>query len=91
MSYSVEYTGKFKKSLKKCVKRGLDVKLLQEAVEILIDKGCLPPKYKSHRLHGNMDGMWECHITPDWLMVWLQDDGRLTLLLLDTGSHSDIF
>lgn len=38
-----------------------------------------------------MEGMWECHIAPDWLLVWLQDDNKLTLLMLDTGSHSDLF
>lgn len=91
MSYSISYTGKFKKSLKKCVKRGLDVSLLEVVLDELKEKGSLPSRYKPHKLHGNMDGLWECHISPDWLLVWLQDDGKLTLLMLDTGSHNDIF
>ena len=44
-----------------------------------------------HKLHGNLEGIWECHISPDWLMLWDQDDEKLTLLLLDTGTHSDLF
>ncbi|MCI7786946.1 MAG: type II toxin-antitoxin system YafQ family toxin [Prevotella sp.] len=91
MKYSVDYTGRFKKSLKRCVKRGLDIKLLEQAVAILIEQGGLPKTYKPHKLSGNMEGMWECHIAPDWLLVWLQNDNKLTLLMLDTGSHSDLF
>lgn len=90
MKYSISYTKRFQKSLRKCVKRGLDVKLIQQAIDILIVKGALPKKYKPHKLHGNWEGVWECHISPDWLLVWLQDDDNLTLLMLDTGSHSDI-
>ena len=91
MKYLVDYTGRFKKSLKKCAKRGLDLKLVEKAVDTLMAKGTLPRKYKPHKLSGNWEGVWECHITPDWLMVWLQDDQKFTLLMLDTGSHSDIF
>nr|WP_294778975.1 type II toxin-antitoxin system YafQ family toxin [Prevotella sp.] len=51
----------------------------------------LPPSYKSHKLHGNLEGIWECHITPDWLMLWEQNDEKLTLLFLNNGTHSDLF
>ena len=91
MKYSIYYTNKFKKSLKKSVKRGLDPNLVRSAVSILEETGSLPKSYKPHKLHGNYEGIWECHITPDWLMTSLQAHGKLTLLFLDTGTHSDLF
>lgn len=91
MKYSIDYTNRFKKSLKKSVKRGLDTSLIETAVEILATEGKLPSSYNPHKLHGNLEGVWECHILLDWLMLWLQDDGKLTLLFLDNGSHSDLF
>ncbi len=48
-------------------------------------------KYKPHKLNSRFNFAWECHIEPDWLLVWEQDDNELTLLLIDTGTHSDIF
>ena len=89
--YSVEYTKVFKKSLKKSVKRGLNPNLVEEAVAILSDKGKLPASYKAHKLHGNLEGIWECHLMPDWLMIWEQNDNELTLLFLNNGTHSDLF
>ena len=80
-----------KKSLRKGVKRGLDPTLIEKAVEKLANDGKLPPSYKSHKLHGNLEGIWECHITPDWLMLWEQNDEKLTLLFLNNGTHSDLF
>ena len=82
MKYSIDFTNRFKKSLRKGVKRGLDPILIEKAVEKLANEGKLPPSYKSHKLHGNLEGIWECHITPDWLMLWEQNDEKLTLLFL---------
>lgn len=90
MKYSIDYTNRFKKSLRKSVKRGLDSSLIETAVGILATEGKLPASYKAHKLHGNFEGVWECHILPDWLMLWLQDDDKLTLLFLDNGTHSDL-
>lgn len=89
--YSVEYTGKFKKDLKRCLKRGLDLKLLHEAITILSSTGTLPPEYRAHILSGKYDGIWECHIKGDWLMMWEQFDDELRLIMLSTGTHSDFF
>ena len=58
---------------------------------MLLDGIDLPPKYKQHKLTGNHKDEWECHIRPNWLLVWQQQDDTLILLLLNTGSHSDIF
>lgn len=91
MSYSLFYSNKYKKSLKKCVKRGLDIEKLRTAIDILCEKGSLPIEYRPHKLSGKFKGNWECHIEPNWLLVWSQNDTELTLLMLDTGTHSDIF
>ena len=63
---------------------------LREALKLLVNNGTLPPKYKPHILRGNHKGEWEAHVEPDWLLIWQQDDEELTLLLLTTGTHSDI-
>jgi mRNA interferase YafQ len=68
--YQIQATNKFKKDVKLCVKRGLDVTLLTIALKILELDGGLPPKYKPHVLVGNNKGLWECHIKPDWLLIW---------------------
>ena len=89
--YSVDVTNQFKKDVVNCYYRGLNMDLLVAAVEILATEGKLPPKYKAHPLSGNYSGFMECHIQPDWLLVWLQNDNELTLLLTNTGTHSDLF
>ncbi|MBR6489103.1 MAG: type II toxin-antitoxin system YafQ family toxin [Muribaculaceae bacterium] len=89
--YKIKYSHKFVKSVRKCVKRGLDVKKLQTVVAILERSGKLPQKYRPHKLVGKYAGKWECHISPDWLLIWDQNDTELILLFLDTGTHSDIF
>ena len=89
--YSVEYTGAFRKDVKLCAKRGLNIQLLQDAINILAREGKLPPVYRPHILNGKYAGIWECHIKGDWLMTWRQYDDRLELLMLNTGTHSDLF
>ncbi len=89
--YRIERTNTFKKSFKRCLKRGLNPALFESAIRILQENGKLPPKYKPHKLSSKQSGTWECHIQPDWLLVWRQDDELLTLLLIDTGTHSDLF
>ena len=91
MKYEIVYTSKFKKSYKLCKRRGFDVSLLKEAIEILATKGTLPPLYNPHILSGKWSGVWECHIKPDWLLLWKQNDAVLELILVATGTHSDIF
>ena len=91
MAYSINYSGQFRNSLKRSRKRGLDIKLLQEVIELLVKDGKLPSSYRPHILHGKLEGVWECHIKGDWLLLWKQNDKELTLLLLDTGTHSDLY
>lgn len=64
---------------------------LREAVKMLASTGALPEKYRPHKLQGNHAGEWEAHIAPDWLITWEQNDDELILLMLSTGTHSDLF
>ena len=89
--YSIKYTNKFKKDVKRCHKRGRDMNLLRDAVDILARTGTLPPEYRPHKLSGKYGGRKECHLQPDWLLVWMQNDNELVLLFTDTGTHSDLF
>lgn len=94
MSYVIKVSSKFKKDFKRCIKRGLPMGEIQDAMRILARTGILPDEYRPHRLTGDYAGKWECHINgrnSDWLMVWDQNDAELTLLMLRTGTHSDIF
>ena len=82
MAYQVVLSTRFKKEFRRCIKRGLNMKLITDAMDLLEANGSLPAKYHPHKLSGDMDGIWECHIQPDWLMTWEQNDTQLTLLFL---------
>ena len=91
MKYNVKTTKRFEKDVKRCIKRRYPMEKLKEVIELLEDRGTLPPKYRPHKLSGNYEGIWECHITSDWLLMWQQDDAELILLFVSTGTHSDVF
>jgi len=91
MSYEIEYTGKIKKDIKLAQKRGLNLELFKEVVLLLEESGKLPAKYKAHVLTGNFKGYWECHIQPDWLLIWKKEEEIKLVSLTRTGSHSDLF
>ena len=91
MKYSLVLSGRFKRSLKLAKKRGLDIVLLDSVVENLLRGIPLEPKYKDHPLSGNYKGFRECHIQPNWLLIYLIEDDILTLTLVDTGTHADLF
>ncbi|MEE1239188.1 MAG: type II toxin-antitoxin system YafQ family toxin [Acutalibacteraceae bacterium] len=84
-------SNKFKKDLKLAVKRGYDIKLLENVVNRLANEETLEPKYKDHTLSGDYSGFRECHITPDWLLVYQVINDELVLFLSRTGTHSDLF
>ncbi len=90
MIYEIILTGKFKKSLKRARKRGLDISLLEEVVDMLQNDIRLEDKYRDHELKGNFKGFRECHVQPDWLLIYLKEEDVLTLTLVDTGSHADL-
>ncbi|GHU51979.1 addiction module toxin, RelE/StbE family [Clostridia bacterium] len=89
--YDVRSTSRFRRDLKRAVKRGQNVSLLDEIVNKLADGTPLPEKNRDHELSGEWAGHRECHISPDWLLVYLIKDDILVLTLAGTGSHSDIF
>ena len=89
--YIIKFTTTFKRSYKLMKKRGLDLTLLDYVVEELRLGNTLDEKYKDHILKGEYAGFHECHIRPDWLLIYLIEDDILTLTLVNTGSHSDLF
>lgn len=91
MKYTVKWSGRFKKSYKLAKKRGLDVSLLQEVISNLANGIPLEKKYEDHPLSGKYNGYRECHIQPDWLLIYLIENDVLTLTLVDTGTHADLF
>lgn len=86
---NLRYSTRFKKDFKTCVKRGYQMPLLQQAIDTLRIPAPLPPKNKDHNLSGNYSGYRECHIEPDWLLIYKQTDDELRLDR--TGTHSDLF
>lgn len=90
MTLTVKFTTAYKKSYKRMKKRGLDLSLLDDVVEVLRHGETLEPRYRDHELKGNFKGFRECHIQPDWLLIYLIENDVLTLTLVDTGSHSDL-
>jgi len=89
--YTIATTNQFEKELKLCKKRGFNMALLQKVVSFLAETGTLPSKYRPHKLSGNYENCWECQIKGDWLLIWLQNDNEITLLFINTGTHSDLF
>ena len=91
MHYDLILTGKFRKSIKLAKKRGLDLKLLEKVITMLQNDIPLEEKYRDHELKGEYRGFRECHIQPDWLLIYLKENDVLTLTLVDTGTHADLF
>lgn len=89
----IEFTGQFKKDYKLAVKRGCDAKEIKEVISMLANEQALPEKYRDHILENsrNYKGMRECHIKPDWLLIYKIYADRLVLELIRTGTHSDLF
>ena len=88
---TISYSARFKKDYKIVQKRGYDIALLEEVLELLCTEQSLPAKYHDHNLTGNYEGHRECHITPDWLLIYKVEKEELLLVLTRTGTHSDLF
>ena len=89
--YTIEMSSRYKKELKKMIRRGADESKIIYVIDILASGETLPRRYEDHPLHGKFEGLRECHITPDWVLVYKIDGNRLILALTRTGTHSDIF
>ena len=82
-------TGQFERDVKRLKKRGLDLALLWQVVAVLQCGDRLEPRHRPHRLSGAWREFWECHIRPDWLLIWSDSDDAI--VLVRTGSHADLF
>ena len=88
---TIKYNTMFKKDFKRIKKRGYDISRLEKIVELLANEVPLPEQFKDHNLSGNYNGFRECHIAPDWLLIYQVNNNELVLVLSRTGSHSDLF
>ena len=86
---NVRYSTRFRKDFKLCVKRHWNMELLQQVIDTLKIPDTLPQKNFDHSLSGNYSGHRECHVAPDWLLIYKQDEKEL--LLYRTGTHADLF
>lgn len=89
--FELRFSGRFKKAYKLCVKRGLDPEIMSQALRFLSETGTVPQSYQPHPLHGDYEGCMECHLQSDWLLVWEKHDKELCVILISTGTHSDLF
>ena len=89
--YLVKLTTQFKKDYKQAIKRGLKIQMLDDVITALALGEALPEKNRDHSLSGNWIGYRECHILPDWLLIYRIEDDVLILTLTRTGTHSDLF
>ncbi len=89
----IEYQGQFKKDFKLAVKRGCNLAEFQKVISLLVNEQPLPEKYRDHALtnSGAYKNVRECHIQPDWLLIYKVQKDCLILKLIRTGSHSDLF
>lgn len=91
MKYEVRFTNQFKKDIKLAKKQGKDIDKLFDVIGILANGETLAEKYRDHDLSGNFKGCRECHIEPDWLLIYEIDNNVLVLVLNRVGSHSELF
>lgn len=84
-------TAKFRKDFKTIKKRGYNTELLEPVIQTILEEKKLDRKYKDHELHGDYEGYRECHIAPDWLLIYRIDNGKAVLYASRTGTHSDLF
>ena len=91
MKYTVRPTSRFQKDLKRIARRGYNPELLTSVIKKLANGEPLAQKHRDHALTGDYAGCRECHITPDWLLIYEISDDTLLLYLTRTGTHSDLF
>lgn len=91
MKYAIEFTNPFKRDFKLAKKQGRNLEKLFEVVELLAEGKSLAAKYRDHELVGNYKGTRECHVEPDWLLIYEIREEVLVLMLYRLGSHSELF
>ncbi len=90
MKYELVYTPRFKRDLRQAQKRNFDMEEMRRVLELLQSGERLPARYKDHPLKGNLKGVRELHIQPDWLLMYIRNKQELILTLTRTGSHADL-
>jgi mRNA interferase YafQ len=85
----IKTTNQFLRDLKLARKRGKNLSKIEAVIDTLAGGGKLPPKHRAHRLRGEMKGLWECHVEPDWLLIW--DETSEAIILTRNGTHADLF
>ena len=90
-AFTVKFTSAFKKDYKRAIRQGRDINRLDEVIALLASGQPLPEKFRDHKLSGNWANHRECHVQPDWLLIYHIKDSTLVLTLTSTGSHSDLF
>ena len=91
MRLGLRKTRQFEKDLKRMAKRGMPLRELETVIDRLLDQTPLPEKYRDHPLVGDYAGFRECHVRPDWLLIYMVQADRLVLTCMRTGTHSDLF
>lgn len=89
--YEIVATNQFSKDYKRCIRRAYSIDLVDELILLLSETGTVPQKHKPHPLTGNLSGYFECHIKPDWLLIWTKNTEDKVITLIATGTHSDLF
>jgi mRNA interferase YafQ len=89
--YRIEFTRQYLKDLKLARKRNFDENKLNQIIQLLFSGSELPEKHKNHFLKGNYKGLYECHISPDWLLIYSKNETIRLITLIRTGTHSDLF
>mgnify|MGYP002624795163 FL=1 len=88
--YSVVLKSRFRKDYARCARRGWDMSVVDDAMRVLASGQRLPPTFRDHPLKGNMSGCRECHIAPDWLLVYRKIENMLVLEFISTGTHREL-
>lgn len=88
---NIQYQSKFKKDLRLLAKRGYDMKKINDAITMLAEEKPLPERYQDHALKGSWIGYRECHILPDWLLIYSINNNILLLTVVRSGTHADLF
>lgn len=89
--YRLEFTNQYLKDLRLARKRNFDESKLNDLIELIISGEEIPVKFKNHTLKGNFKGFYECHISPDWLLIYSKQETIKLVTLIRTGTHSDLF
>lgn len=89
--FTLTTTRQFEKDFKLCKKRGYKLEFMQRVLTELETNGNVAAKYRPHKLIGDYKGFWECHIQPDWLLIWYFNENGNEIVLTRTGTHSDLF